>query len=111
MATRSLPRNALVRPRPRRAALPAGPPRHGWPYWRWAGRVLSWLFFAAVLALLVHYARSLDWDAVLDSIARTPPPALAAAAIFAGASHLLYSCFDLLGRRYTRAEVSTPKVM
>jgi glycosyltransferase 2 family protein len=110
VASRTLPRNALVRPRPRRAATGDGgrPPGH---WWRWAGRALSWLFFIAVAALLFHYARSLDWDAVLDAVTDTPAPALAAAVIFAGASHLLYSCFDLLGRRYTRADVPTHKVM
>jgi glycosyltransferase 2 family protein len=110
MASRTLPRNALVRPRPRRAASSEGgrPPGH---WWRWAGRALSWLFFIAVAVLLFHYASSLDWDAVLDAITETPAPALAAAVIFAGASHLLYSCFDLLGRRYTRADVPTHKVM
>jgi glycosyltransferase 2 family protein len=107
--SRSLPRNALVRPRPRRAASGDGPPPRHW--WRWAGRALSWLFFIAVVVLVVHYARSIDWDQVLDAITQTPAPALVAAVIFAGASHLLYSCFDLLGRRYTRAEVATPKVM
>jgi glycosyltransferase 2 family protein len=110
VASRTLPRNALVRPRPRRAASSEGgrPPGH---WWRWAGRALSWLFFIAVAVLLFHYASSLDWDAVLDAITETPAPALAAAVIFAGASHLLYSCFDLLGRRYTRADVPTHKVM
>jgi glycosyltransferase 2 family protein len=109
VASRSLPRNALVRPRPRRAASGDSQPSHHW--WRWAGRAASWLFFLAVIVLVVHYARHIEWDKVLDAITETPAPALVAAVIFAGASHLLYSCFDLLGRRYTRAEVATPKVM
>jgi glycosyltransferase 2 family protein len=111
VATRTLPRNALVKPRPRRAA-----PRHQGqtdprPVWRWIKRALSLLFFVAVTALLVRYARTIDWDDVLDSVRNTPAPALLAAALLAAGSHLLYSCFDLIGRRYTGHELPTGTVM
>ena len=65
----------------------------------------------AVLALLVRYARNVDWDDVLDSVRNTPAPALLAAIGLAAASHLLYSCFDLIGRRYTGHDLPTPTVM
>jgi uncharacterized membrane protein YbhN (UPF0104 family) len=41
----------------------------------------------------------------------TPTPALAVAIALAAASHLLYSCFDLIGRRYTGHNLRTLTVM
>jgi uncharacterized membrane protein YbhN (UPF0104 family) len=73
--------------------------------------VLSFLFFAAVLALIARYAARLDWDDVADAVRNTPTPALLAAVAFAAASHLLYSCFDLIGRRYTGHDLPTRTVM
>ena len=70
-STRTLPRNALVKPRPRRAA-PRQHPSDPHPVWHWIKRALSWLFFVAVTALLVHYARNIDWEDVLDSVRNTP---------------------------------------
>ena len=107
MGSRTLPRNALVKPRPRRA------PGH-WrsrAWWPWTRRALSLLFFAAVVALLVRYGRNIDWGDVLDSLRNTPQPALLLAAGLAATSHLLYSCFDLIGRRYTGHDLPTPTVM
>jgi len=111
MPSRSLPRNALVKPRARRAA--PGQAGHGshHPWWPWTRRVLSLLFFTAVTVLLVQYARHIDWGDVLDSVRNTPGPALLAAALLAAGSHLLYSCFDLIGRRYTGHELPTRTVM
>ncbi|MDP3673104.1 MAG: lysylphosphatidylglycerol synthase domain-containing protein [Telluria sp.] len=111
MSSRTLPRNALVKPRPRRAAAtpPTGRPAH--PWWPWAKRILSLLFFAAVAFLLVRYARNVDWQEVWASVVRTPLPALAGAAALAAVSHLLYSCFDLVGRHYTGHELPTRTVM
>jgi uncharacterized membrane protein YbhN (UPF0104 family) len=113
MATRTLPRNALVRPRrvrPAQAAeLDLMDDKH--PVWTWVKRILSIAFFIAVVVLLVHYARNIDWDDVLDALQTTPLPALLAAAGLAVASHLLYSCFDLIGKRYTGHDLPTLTVM
>jgi uncharacterized membrane protein YbhN (UPF0104 family) len=111
MASRTLPRNALVKPRPRRAAAPAPTDRPAHPWWPWIKRILSLLFFAAVAFLLVRYARNVDWDDVWGSVTQTPLPALAGAAALAAASHLLYSCFDLVGRHYTGHGLPTRTVM
>lgn len=79
--------------------------------WSRLGRVLSIVFFVAVLALVVRYASHLDWGDIADSVLDTPVPMLAAAVALAAASHLLYSCFDLIGRRYTGHHLPAPTVM
>ena len=89
-STRTLPRNALVKPRPRRAA-PRQHPSDPHPVWHWIKRALSLLFFVAVTALLVRYAGNIDWEDVLDSVRNTPGPALLAATLLAATSHLLYT--------------------
>ncbi|HEY8049033.1 MAG TPA: UPF0104 family protein, partial [Ramlibacter sp.] len=97
-----LPRNALVKPRRRSgSASPDLRPIRSRLWWDWSKRALSLLFFAAVAWLLVSYAKHLDWHKVLDSLEATPPPVLLAAFLLAAASHLLYSTYDLIGRRYT----------
>jgi glycosyltransferase 2 family protein len=111
VATRSLPRNALVKPRQRRAAVNRASPPRQHPWWPAVKRGLSLLFFAAVALLLVRYARNIDWSDVLDSVRNTPGPALLLATLLAAASHLLYSCFDLIGRRYTGHGLPTRTVM
>ncbi|HEY1227945.1 MAG TPA: lysylphosphatidylglycerol synthase domain-containing protein [Ramlibacter sp.] len=93
---------------------PAAPKRkklQAHPWWPWAKRIFSLLFFAAVLWLLVGYARHIDWGDVADSLRALPAPALFAAVGLAVASHLLYACFDLIGRRYTGHTLKTPIVM
>jgi hypothetical protein len=107
MPMRDLPRNALVRPR-RKAARVTGR-RDDW--WPWVKRLLTLAFFAAVAWLLARYASHLNWDEVLESIRDTPQPVLVQALLLAAASHLLYSCFDLIGRRYTGHTLATRAVM
>lgn len=81
------------------------------PWWPWAKRVLTLVFFTAVGALLWRYAQHVEWGDVWSSLKETPRRALAIAIGLALASHLLYSCFDLLGRRYTGHKLPTPIVM
>src|SRR3569832_2249509 len=115
MNTRSLPRNSLVRPRqaaePAAEHLPVGVDSGEHPLWSWTKRGISIAFFLAVVWLLFRYAEHIDWDEVRDAIVTTPGPALLAACILAVASHLLYACFDLIGRRYTGHTLSTRTVM
>jgi uncharacterized membrane protein YbhN (UPF0104 family) len=111
MDSRTLPHQQMDQP-PRRRPAP-GDADH-WrsrPWWHWTRRLLSLLFFAAVVALLVRYGRNVDWDDVLDSVRNTPRPALLLAIVLAATSHLLYSCFDLIGRRYTGHNLPTLTVM
>jgi glycosyltransferase 2 family protein len=102
MDSRSLPSNTTTRD-------PGHQPSRLW--WPWTRRLLTLVFFVAVLALLVRFARNIDWDDVLRALRALPRPALLAAIGFALGSHLLYSCFDLIGRRYTGHKMATRKVM
>ena len=110
MGSRTLPRNPMTR-HDRARARPHAAPHHAHPWWPWVKRIVSWLFFAAVAALLVRYGRNVDWDDVLESVRSLPAPALLTAVALAAASHLLYSCFDLIGRRYTGHNLPTRTVM
>jgi uncharacterized membrane protein YbhN (UPF0104 family) len=81
------------------------------PWWPWVKRILSAAFFLAVAWLLWRYAKNIKWAEVLESIQETPTPALLFAIGLAAASHLLYSCFDLIGKRYTGHNLPTATVM
>jgi uncharacterized membrane protein YbhN (UPF0104 family) len=110
-STGTLPRNPLAEPARSRAAM-AG--KRGWrsrSWWPWAKRAVTLLFFGAVALLLFEYARHVDWDDVLASLQGISRPALLAAVALAASSHLLYSCFDLIGRRYTGHNLPTLTVM
>jgi len=80
-------------------------------WWPWVRRVLTALFFLVVALLLVRHARAVDWGEVRDTVLALPRGVLATAALLAAASHLLYSCFDLVGRRYTGHSLPVPRVM
>jgi uncharacterized membrane protein YbhN (UPF0104 family) len=68
-------------------------------------------FFALVAVLLVKYARGIDWREVKQSVLELPRNVLWQAGLLCAASHLLYSCFDLVGRRYTGHGLPLAKVM
>lgn len=111
MTSRSLTRNALARPRPVRADPVAPGPRARRAWWPWLKRALLALFFAFVTFMIVRFALQVDWPEVWASVRALPRGVLLAAAGFALLSHLLYSCFDLIGRRYTSHGLATRRVM
>jgi uncharacterized membrane protein YbhN (UPF0104 family) len=69
------------------------------------------VFFALLGYLLVAQARTIDWRQVLVALQAYPLASVAGAVGLATASHLLYSGFDLLGRRYTGHTLGTYTVM
>ena len=81
------------------------------PWWPWVKRIATTAFFGVVVALLYKYARHVDWDEVWQSLRDMSTASLMTAIALAASSHLLYSCFDLLGRRYTGHHLPTPTVM
>jgi uncharacterized membrane protein YbhN (UPF0104 family) len=82
--------------------------RPGWP---WLKRLGLALFFGWIAWLVASEARGINWPAVLAAGQQVPAPRLLLATGLATASHLLYSCFDLLGRRYTGHRLRAPTVM
>ncbi len=78
------------------------------PAW---GRWLSALFAVAVLALLVWAARAVDWAQVMAALAQVSPGTLLLAALLCVASHLIYSTYDLVGKRWTGHALPVRRVM
>ncbi|MBO9514109.1 MAG: UPF0104 family protein [Variovorax sp.] len=79
--------------------------------WAYARRLATWAFFALVIALVWRQTRHVDASKVLASIRAIPLPMVLAAALLACCSHLLYSTYDLLGRRMTGHRLGTRAVM
>ncbi|MBK5206041.1 MAG: UPF0104 family protein [Polaromonas sp.] len=80
-------------------------------WWPWFKRGAAALFFAGVAALLVSQARTIEWGQVLNSLENYPLTVVWGAVLLTLTSFALYSCFDLLGRRYTGHTVGAPTVM
>ncbi len=90
---------------------PAQAARTGRAWWPWAKRIASWFFILLVGGLLVSQARSIEWSEVLTALENYPVSATWGALLLVAASFTLYSCFDLLGRRYTGHGLGTRTVM
>jgi len=81
------------------------------PWHRWLRRLGGALFFCGVAFLLVRETRGIAWHEVLAAARAYTGPQLLGAAGLAAASLTLYSCFDLLGRRYTGHHLGAAPVM
>ncbi len=91
--------------------LPPGRPAPARRWWPWLRRGLTVGFFALVAFLLVANARQIEWGEVADALSRRPLASLLPAALLAAASYAVYSCYDLLSRRYTGHDVPTHRVV
>lgn len=80
-------------------------------WWPRLKRGLSLLFFALVAYLLIKVARTVEWGAVWSALRQRPSNELLLALCLVACSYALYSCFDLLGRRYTGHALKTPRVL
>jgi uncharacterized membrane protein YbhN (UPF0104 family) len=74
-------------------------------------RAVSVLCLLVVAAVLVRYARTVDWKAVAASLAALPASTLAAVAALTLASYLVYGGYDLAARRYAGHRLSTRRVL
>lgn len=83
-------------------ALPAAASRL-WPRLR---RWLVPLFAVLVLGLLISHAHKVDWAGAWQALQKYSPWLLLAVLGLATASHVLYGCFDLIGRHHTRHRLS-----
>ncbi|GHA71247.1 lysylphosphatidylglycerol synthase domain-containing protein [Cognatilysobacter bugurensis] len=79
--------------------------------WTRVGRGAMVVFLVLVAALLVRYARAINWDRVLASLADYRASELLTAAALAATSYLFYCSYDLAARRYTQHGLRTPRVM
>lgn len=68
-------------------------------------------FFIAVAALLAVFAQRVDWPQVVTALRDYDLTVLSLAGGAAALSYLIYSTFDLLGRRYTGHHLPVPLVM
>lgn len=68
-------------------------------------RLRRWLvpaFGVLVLGLLISHAHKVDWAGAWQALKQYSPLLLLAVLGVATASHVLYGCFDLIGRSHTR---------
>ncbi len=82
---------------------------------RWLWRTLTVLFLAVIGVLLWYQFRQLDWPEISAALRGYSAAQLAPALLFALAGHLVYACFDLLGRAHTQhglpVRVVLPRVL
>src|SRR5436190_15550983 len=81
------------------------------PHQRRISRALTTIFFLAVLAALVVYARSIRWAPVLEAMRSYRWPTLMLAGGLATLSCLFYGTFDLLTRTHSQHRVPWPWVV
>ncbi|HDS0897041.1 TPA: UPF0104 family protein [Escherichia coli] len=81
------------------------------PRWRLAKKLLTWLFFIAVIVLLVVYAKKVDWEEVWKVIRDYNRVALLSAVGLVVVSYLIYGCYDLLARFYCGHKLAKRQVM
>lgn len=80
-------------------------------WWPWFMHALKFAFFVGVAYLIVTQARTVHWNEVLTALHEKPLAGLWLAGVFVVCSHVLYSCFDLLGRYVTGHGLSKLKVL
>lgn len=81
------------------------------PRWPLIKKVGGTLFLLVVVALLVRYARTVDWGLVRQSVLELPRTVLLQALFFAFISHFVYSLMDLVGHHYTGHHMRRRDVM
>lgn len=63
-------------------------------------------FGVLVLCLLISHAHKVDWAGAWQALRQYSPLRLLAVLGIATASHMLYGCYDLIGRHHTRHRLS-----
>ncbi|WP_075180771.1 YbhN family protein [Pantoea sp. 1.19] len=79
--------------------------------WKQTKSILTWLFFIAVLVLLVLYARKVDWGDVWNVIRDYNRTAFFSAVALVVVSYLIYGVYDLIGRAWCRHRLAKRQVM
>jgi len=81
------------------------------PRWQLAKKILTVLFFVAVVVLLVVYARKVNWEDVYEVIVNYNRFVVLTAAGLVVLSYLVYGCYDLIGRAYCGHKLAKRQVM
>ena len=81
------------------------------PRWRLAKKILTVVFFIAVIVLLVLYAQKVNWEDVWKVIRDFNRTALLSAVALVILSYVLYGFYDLLGRAYCGHKLAKRQVM
>lgn len=79
--------------------------------WKMAKKILTWLFFIAVVVLLVVYARKVNWEDVWKVIVNYNRVAILSAVGLVIISYLAYGGYDLIGRAYCGHKLAKRQVM
>ena len=79
--------------------------------WKWVKKGLTWLFFIAVIVLLVIYARKVDWHDVVDVITHYNRTAIGISVALVVVSYLTYGVYDLIGQAYCGHKLQKRQVM
>jgi uncharacterized membrane protein YbhN (UPF0104 family) len=83
--------------------------RHRW--WPIAKKLLTYLFFIMVVVLLVALAKRVDWGEVITTLRGYSMKTLLLAGLATLGSYLVYTSFDLLGKRYTRHSLPAAQIL
>lgn len=81
------------------------------PKWKLAKKILTWLFFLAVIVLLVIYAKKVNWQDVYNVIINYNRTAILAAVALVVISYMTYGVYDLIGRAYCGHKLQKRQVM
>ncbi|WP_338564760.1 lysylphosphatidylglycerol synthase domain-containing protein [Erwinia sp. E_sp_W01_6] len=79
--------------------------------WKWVKKILTWLFFIAVIVLLVIYARKVNWHDVVEVISNYNRFAILASVALVVVSYLTYGVYDLIGQAYCGHKLQKRQVM
>ena len=79
--------------------------------WKRTRKVLTWLFFIAVIVLLVVYARQVNWADVWDVVVNYNRLAIFGSVALVVVSYLTYGLYDLIGRAYCGHKLQKRQVM
>lgn len=81
------------------------------PRWRWIKKILTGLFFVAVVVLLVIYARKVNWHDVAEVITHYNRLAILSSVALVIVSYLTYGVYDLIGQAYCGHRLQKRQVM
>ena len=79
--------------------------------WKRTRKVLTWLFFIAVIVLLVVYARQVNWGDVWNVVVNYNRLAILGSVALVVVSYLTYGLYDLIGRAYCGHKLEKRQVM